>query len=98
MRAPVLLLKEEWPLVAAASRETDFRSWFLRVRNAAKDSTRCIVYGWFTTSWERERPSYAGYFCTTDEVPATAAKVAREIGADEHLLQSLVADLPAERI
>ena len=98
MRPPVLLLKEEWPLIASATKKTDFRSWFLRVREHTDKDKGCIVYGWYETSWHSERPAYAGYLCSREAVPTTLRQVGHEIGAPDHVVNDAIADLPTERL
>ena len=99
MRAPVIIARDEWTLIAAAkAHEGDFRTWYIRARENTDVSKGCIVYGWYETSWESERPAYAGYLCSREAVPATLRQVAQEIGGPNHLVNDAIADLPAERL
>jgi hypothetical protein len=86
-----------------------FRRYYLRVRQhdtGAKivgedtiftphEDGRCIVYGWYESSWQGESGSQAGYRCSIDEVVAKIREVGDYIGADRDLIDRCIADLPS---
>jgi hypothetical protein len=120
---PILVKKNNWPLVAKASHDRDhnnqeiFRRHFLRVRLHAKQGGpgdlkyygggkdgapsldahkdgRCVVYGWYESSYQGESGSQAGYACTLDDVVEKIRRVGEAIGAEEWLIMECISDLP----
>jgi len=100
-RAPVRIDEDLWPVVAQ-SRDWDNqhecqanRTWRCMVRQHADG--RSIVYGVYTTQFQGEADSHAGYLLGAGEdVPAAIRRVGEEIGAAESVIRACIADLPAE--
>ena len=90
-----------WPVVAQ-SRDWDNqhecqanRTWRCMVRQHADG--RAIVYGVYTTQFQAEVGTHAGYLLAPGEdVPAAIRRVGEEIGAAESVIRGCIADLPAE--
>lgn len=108
---PVKVTNGKWPVMASASLDRDhrnqeiFRRYYLRVRihdtgadnenhNPHPDG-KCLVYGWYETSWQGEHGAQAGYRCDIGNVVTTIRTVGERIGAPQHLIDECVADLPA---
>lgn len=108
---PVKVKNGLWPVMASASHDRDhnnqeiFRRHFLRVRihdtgadnenhNPHADG-RCIVYGWYESSYQGESGAQAGYRCKIEDVVETIRKVGERIAAPQWLVDECVADLPA---
>lgn len=108
---PVMVKNGLWPVMASATHDRDhnnqeiFRRHYLRVRihdtGADNEShnphpdNRCLVYGWYESSYQTESGAQAGYRCQIEDVVATIRKVGERIGAPEWLIDGCVADLPA---
>jgi hypothetical protein len=64
-RQPILIVEDDWPVIAEASdwqgefRQQTPRSWDLYVRQNTVDG-RTIVYGVYRTSWVNEHDARAG--------------------------------------
>lgn len=86
-----------------------FRRYYLRVRQhdigfgSVEDGVdapnphpdgRCLVYGWYESSYQGESGSQAGYRCDINDVVETIRKVGDRIKAPEYLIDECVADLP----
>jgi hypothetical protein len=108
---PVRVKNGLWPVVATASHDRDhnnqeiFRRHYLRVRQHdtgadletldPHEDGRCLVYGWYSSSYQGEAGSQAGYRCQIEDVVETIRKVGERINAPEWLIDQCVADLPA---
>lgn len=99
-RAPVTIVKADWPIVATAKdwdNEHECqanRTWRLTVRQHADG--RAIVYGVYDSAWQHERDLRAGQLCDAD---ANLAAAIREVASDcgcERIVPACIADLPAE--
>ena len=98
-RAPVTIVKDDWPIIARASdhdgqveSQAD-RTWRLAVRQ--HDDGRAVVYGVHDTNWQSERCRRGGEMLAAGEdIPAAIARVAATVGAEE-IAAECVSDLPA---
>lgn len=108
---PVKVKNGQWPVMASASNDRDhnnqeiFRRHYLRVRihdtgtdlethNPHPDG-RCLVYGWYESSYQGESGAQAGYRCQIEDVVPTIRQVGERINAPQWLADECVADLPA---
>lgn len=101
-RAPVSIVKADWPVIASAKaydsehESQANRTWRLTVRQ--HEDGRAIVYGVYDTSFRGERDSRAGKLCAAGEDLAAAINaVARDCGC-EAIAAACIADLPAEQL
>ena len=102
-RAPVTIVKADWPRIARAE-DNDAtqpgnqpnRTWTLTVRRHADG--RAIVYGEYSTAWQGESDIDAGELLAPgDDIPAAVHRVAETIGRPD-LAQYCLADLPPETL
>ena len=101
-RAPVSIVKADWPVIASAKdydRECESqanRTWRLTVRQ--HEDGRAIVYGAYGTAYSNDRDRRAGTLCAAgDDLAAAINAVARDCGC-EAIAAACIADLPAEQL
>ena len=102
-RAPVRIVKDDWPIIAYAKEWDNTyecqanRTWKLSVRQ--HDDGRSIVYGLFTTQFQNEKNRAGGELLKQgDDIAAAIQRVAHSLGFDDLLAQKCIDDLPAEDI
>lgn len=99
-RAPVTIIKEDWPVIASARRwdnQYEFqanRTWKLTVRQ--HEDGRAIVYGVHDTQFQNERCRRGGELLAPgDDIPASIMLVMKTLDFDPVLADECIADLPA---
>lgn len=114
-RAPITIVADDWPVVARADwhdgqvRCQANRERFIKVRE--HEDGRRIVYGCYTTNWQKERGAAAGYVLErpeplgertglSDRDADTIRAIRRVAGVigDAQLADEVIADLPAEEL
>jgi hypothetical protein len=102
-RAPVKIDRNLWPVIASADDHDGKvecqanRRWKLLVRE--HDDGRSIVYGIYTTNWQNEHDRRGGALVDKGgNIAAAIRSVGDRLGFTEDLIQSCIADLPAESL
>lgn len=101
-RPPVQINKDAWPSIASASWhdgqvecQANRKRW-IRVRR--HQDGRHLVYGHYSSAFQNERDTWAGYLIGNgDALVTTIQMVAKEIG-DADLARECVSQLPPEEI
>jgi hypothetical protein len=101
-RPPVLIVVDDWPVIAKASNfsgqyesQAD-RKWRIKVRQH-RDG-RAIVYGAAESQWAGETERRAGELLEPGaDIPAAIKRVAADSEC-EHLAQACIANLPDEEL
>jgi hypothetical protein len=99
-RAPVTIIKDDWPIIASAKDWDNQhecqanRTWRLTVRQ--HEDGRSLIYGVYETQWQNESGRRGGELLDVGaDIPAAIYRVAEYLGFDRNLADQCIADLPA---